>query len=44
MADRVVLVTECSLTITANDIEYIESRLLGGASIIRVFFQLNANI
>ncbi|MEO1354802.1 MAG: efflux RND transporter permease subunit, partial [Pseudomonadota bacterium] len=44
MADRIVSVTERSLTTTVNDIEHIESQSLGGVSIIKVFFQPNANI
>ncbi|MEF9387951.1 efflux RND transporter permease subunit [Ralstonia solanacearum species complex bacterium KE056] len=44
MADRIVSVTERSLTTTVNDIEHIESQSLNGVSIIKVFFQPTANI
>ncbi|MCL9848028.1 efflux RND transporter permease subunit (plasmid) [Ralstonia solanacearum P673] len=44
MADRIVSVTERSLTTTVNDIEHIESQSLNGVAIIKVFFQPTANI
>lgn len=44
MADRIVSVTERSLTTTVNDIEHIESQSLNGISIVKVFFQPTANI
>ena len=44
VAQRITAVTERSLTTTVNDIEHIESQSLAGLSIIKIFFQPNANI
>jgi len=44
MALRITAVNERSLTTTVNDIEHIESQSLAGVSVIKVFFQPNANI
>ncbi|MEP6885289.1 MAG: efflux RND transporter permease subunit [Gammaproteobacteria bacterium] len=41
---RITAVNERSLTTTVNDIEHIESESLAGFSIIKLFFQPNANI
>ncbi|HME41296.1 MAG TPA: efflux RND transporter permease subunit [Steroidobacteraceae bacterium] len=41
---RITAVNERSLTTTVNDIEHIESESLAGFSIIKIFFQPNANI
>jgi CzcA family heavy metal efflux pump len=42
--NRITSVNERSLTTTVNDIEHIESESLAGFSIIKIFFQPNANI
>jgi multidrug efflux pump subunit AcrB len=44
MGQRIAAQTERSLTTTVSDIEHIESTSLAGISIIKVFFQPNANI
>ncbi|MDP9008852.1 MAG: efflux RND transporter permease subunit [Pseudomonadota bacterium] len=44
VGQRITAVNERSLTTTVNDIEHIESQSLAGLSIIKVFFQPNANI
>ena len=44
MADRLTQVHERGLTTTVADIEHIESQSLAGISIVKVFFQPNADI
>ena len=44
MANRVVGVSERSLTTTVDDIEHIESQSFSGIAVIKIFFQANANI
>ena len=44
MGQRISSQNERSLTTTVSDIEHIESQSLAGISIIKVFFQPNANI
>src|SRR3954466_3781557 len=44
MGNRLTGQTERSLTTTVSDIEHIESTSLAGVSVIKVFFQPNANI
>ena len=44
IGNRITAVNERSLTTTVNDIEHIESESLAGFSIIKIFFQPNANI
>jgi len=44
VGNRITAVNERSLTTTVNDIEHIESESLSGFSIIKIFFQPNANI
>jgi CzcA family heavy metal efflux pump len=44
MADRVTQVNERILTTTVNDIEHVESQSLNGISVIKIYFQPNANI
>ena len=44
MGARITSVNERALTTTVNDIEHIESQSLSGVSVIKVFFQPNANI
>jgi multidrug efflux pump subunit AcrB len=44
IGQRITAVNERSLTTTVNDIEHIESQSLAGLSIIKIFFQPNANI
>jgi multidrug efflux pump subunit AcrB len=44
VGQRITAVNERSLTTTVNDIEHIESESLSGFSIIKIFFQPNANI
>src|ERR1700730_13240661 len=42
--NRIATQNERSLTTTVNDIEHIESQSLNGTSVIKLFFQPNANI
>jgi multidrug efflux pump subunit AcrB len=42
--NRIAAQNERSLTTTVNDIEHIESQSLNGTSVIKLFFQPNANI
>jgi multidrug efflux pump subunit AcrB len=44
MGQRITSQAERSLTTTVSDIEHIESQSLAGISVIKVFFQPNANI
>src|SRR5277367_1204663 len=44
MADRITTPCERGLTTTVNDIEHIESQAYNGISVIKVYFQPNANI
>src|SRR6188768_1878267 len=44
MGQRIAAQNERSLTTTVSDIEHIESTSLNGISVIKVFFQPNANI
>ena len=44
MADRIVSITERSLTTTVDNIEHIESQSLYGTAVVKVFLQPNANI
>src|SRR6202789_2914534 len=44
IAQRITSVNERGLTTTVNDIEHIESESLSGFSIIKIFFQPNADI
>ena len=44
MGDRVTSVHERALNSTVNDIEHIESRSLGGVSVVKIYFQPNVNI
>jgi multidrug efflux pump subunit AcrB len=44
MSDRIVTVTERSLTTTVDNIEHIESQSLYGIAVVKVFLQPNANI
>ena len=44
MADRIVSVTERSLTTTVDNIEHIESQSLYGVAVVKVFLQPTANI
>jgi len=44
MADRIVSVTERSLTTTVDNIEHIESQSLYGIAVVKVFLQPTANI
>ena len=44
MGNRLTGQTERSLTTTVSDIEHIESTSLSGVSVIKIFFQPNANI
>jgi multidrug efflux pump subunit AcrB len=44
MGQRIAAVNERALTTTVNDIEHIESQSLAGISVIKIFFQPNANI
>ena len=44
MGQRIAGQTERGLTTTVSDIEHIESRSLSGVSVLKVFFQPNANI
>ena len=44
MANRIVTVSERSMTTTVNDIEHIESQSFNGVAVIKVFFQPRVNI
>src|ERR1700683_497234 len=44
IGQRITAVNERSLTTVVNDIEHVESESLAGFSIIKIFFQPNANI
>src|SRR5579864_8449425 len=44
MSDRIVSVTERSLTTTVDNIEHIESQSLYGTAVVKVFLQPTANI
>jgi CzcA family heavy metal efflux pump len=44
MADRIVSLTERSLTTTVDDIEHSESQSLNGIAVVKVFFQPHANV
>src|SRR5579883_1656447 len=44
MSDRIVTLTERSLTTTVNDIEHTESQSLNGIAVVKVFFQPNVNL
>jgi multidrug efflux pump subunit AcrB len=44
IGQRIAAVNERGLTTTVNDIEHIESESLAGFSIIKIFFQPNANM
>ena len=44
MSNRIVSVTERSLTTTVDNIEHIESQSLYGVAVVKVFLQPNANI
>ncbi len=44
MSDRIVFVTERSLTTTVDNIEHVESQSLYGIAVVKVYFQPNANI
>ena len=42
MGNRIVYITERSLTTTVDDIEHIESQSLNGVAVVKVFFQPHA--
>src|ERR1700679_107195 len=44
MADRIVSVTERSLTTTVDNIEHVESQSLYGVAVVKVFLQPAANL
>jgi multidrug efflux pump subunit AcrB len=44
MANRIVTVSERSMTTTVNDIEHMESQSFNGVAVIKVFFQPRVNI
>ncbi len=44
MADRIISVTERSLTTTVDNIEHIESQSLYGIAVVKVFMQPNASL
>ena len=44
MADRIVSVTERSLTTTVDNIEHVESQSLYGVAVVKVFLQPTANV
>ena len=44
MANRIISITERSLTTTVDDIQHIESQSLRGVAVVKVFFQPNAHI
>src|SRR5690349_2440350 len=44
LSDRIVTLTERTLTTTVDDIEHIESQSLPSIAVVKIFFQPNANI
>ena len=44
MSNRIVTLTERTLTTTVDDIEHSESQSLNGIAVVKVFFQPHANI
>ncbi|MBV9062980.1 MAG: efflux RND transporter permease subunit, partial [Alphaproteobacteria bacterium] len=44
MTDRIVSQTERGLTTTVNDIEHVESQMMPGRAVTKIFFQPGANI
>jgi len=44
MSDRIVSVTERTLTTTVDNIEHIESQSLNGIAVVKVFFQPSASV
>lgn len=44
MGNRIAAVTERALTTTVNDIEHLESQSMAGITVVKLFFQPNANI
>jgi multidrug efflux pump subunit AcrB len=44
MANRIVVLSERSLTTTVNNIEHIESQSLNGIAVVKIFFQPKVNI
>src|SRR5467141_5254308 len=44
MSDRIVSITERSLTTTVDNIEHLESQSLYGIAVVKVFLQPTANI
>jgi multidrug efflux pump subunit AcrB len=44
MANRIVTITERTLTTTVNDIEHIESQSLNGVAVVKVYFQPSVQI
>jgi multidrug efflux pump subunit AcrB len=44
MSNRIVSVTERSLTTTVDDIQHIESQSLRGVAVVKIFFQPSARI
>ncbi len=44
MANRIVTITERTLTTTVNDIEHIESQSLNGVAVVKVYFQPRVDI
>src|SRR5271156_3483509 len=44
MANRIVTITERTLTTTVNDIEHIESQSLNGVAVVKVYFQPHVDI
>src|SRR5579863_7363612 len=44
MANRIVVLSERSLTTTVNNIEHIESQSLNGIGVIKIFFQPKVNV
>ena len=44
MANRIVTLSERSLTTTVNDIEHIESTSLNGIAVVKIYFQPGVNI
>src|SRR5580704_7605026 len=44
LADRIVVLSERSLTTTVNNIEHIESQSLNGIAVVKIFFQPKVNI
>src|SRR5207248_3527845 len=44
MQDRITTIVERAMTTTVSDIEHIETQWLSGTSVIKIYFQLGADV